>query len=89
MTRKGFFSQKSFFVPSVVLTAITAGAFLVPALNAGINETMPAKIPSEILADCRTRAEQRKKLEHLFRRNMPRDATVHSKVPVTGGEFTE
>ena len=51
MMRQGSFSQQSFFGPRVVLTAIMAGSCLVPALNAAIDETMPASIPSEILAD--------------------------------------
>ena len=44
--------QKSFFLRRVVFTAILAGFFLAPALNAAaIDATMPANIPSEILAD--------------------------------------
>ncbi len=46
-----YFSHKSFFVQRIVLTAIMAGSFLVPVLNAAVDATMPANIPGEILAD--------------------------------------
>jgi YVTN family beta-propeller protein len=48
----GTLSWKSFFSRRVVLTAMMAGFFLLPAMEAAaIDATMPASIPSEILAD--------------------------------------
>jgi hypothetical protein len=51
MNKKEFFNMKTSFLQGVVFTVVIAGYFLVPAVNAAIDETMPSNIPSEIKAD--------------------------------------
>jgi hypothetical protein len=46
-----FAVPESFVMPAFVLAAVMAVLFPVPALNAAIDATMPANIPSEIVAD--------------------------------------
>jgi YVTN family beta-propeller protein len=62
------FSQKSFFLQRVVLTAIIAGSILVPVLNtAAIDAAVPANIPAESMAK-KTSAQ-------------PIDATMPASIP--------
>ena len=51
MIKKVFLSLKATFLQRALLIAIGIVSILVPGAKAAIDETMPATIPSEILAD--------------------------------------
>ena len=51
MINRGLLHLKSSFLQGVLLTALVAGAFLVPVAKAAIDDTKPSTIPAEILAD--------------------------------------
>ena len=51
MIIKGYFNLKLSFLQGVVLTALVAGYFYVPGINAAIDDAMPGNIPSQIKAD--------------------------------------
>lgn len=51
MSKKNLFNLKSSFLQGALFTAFVAGYFMVPTVNAAIDETMPSNIPSEIKAD--------------------------------------
>src|SRR5690554_504854 len=57
MNKKDFFYLKTSFMQKVLFTAIITGLFLVPVINAAIDETMPSNIPREIIDDWRDQGE--------------------------------